>query len=150
MRQARYIVAAWAAAWLLSGCNTGTNPEWWKPQPRAAQGPAQGPAKTPGASEEALRKQLQQLTTEKAVNEEALNKEIRTLKGRVADLELLNRSKSEDLRMQEQELRQAKSYQGQAEVYKRQADLLQQKVANLEAILNQLQKAPGSRPAAGK
>jgi chromosome segregation ATPase len=148
MRDAAHILATGIVGMILVGCSGGAA-DWWSGKGKAAS-PSDGP-KSSASTEEALRKQIQQLTIEKALKEEELLAENRKLKARLEDLEFLNRQKTKDLETQEGLLKEAKAYQGQAEVYKRQVEILQQKVANLETILNELQrKAPASRPAPGK
>jgi outer membrane murein-binding lipoprotein Lpp len=145
MKLATYILAGCIAAVAFSGC-ADMNTEWWKPKPKPPAAADKGLS-----NEDKLNAHIKQLDVDRAIREDELKQETMKLKARVDELEFLNRQQTEHIRMQEKLIREGKVARDEADAAKARTDVLQQKIANLELILRQLQSTPAAtRPAAGK
>lgn len=145
MKTATYILVVSVVTLALAGC-ADMNTEWWKPKPRAA---AAAPDRSL-TTEEKLNAHIKKLEVEHAIREDELKQENGKLKTRLDELEFLNRQQTEHIRMQEKLIREGKVARDDAEAAKARIDLLQQKIANLELILRQLQNPPAATRPAGK
>lgn len=146
MKTKAYILGACLLGATLVGC-ADMNTEWWKPKPK----PAPAAADRGLTNEEKLNAQIKRLEVERAMREDELKQESMKLKARIDELEFLNRQQTEHIRAQEKLVLEGKVARDEADSAKTRIDVLQQKIANLELILRQLQNTPAaSRPAAGK
>ena len=148
MRTATYILTGCLVAAALAGC-ADMNTEWWKVKPKP---PA---ADRDMTNEDRLNAHIKKLEIDRAQREDELKQENQKLKARVDELEFLNRQQTEHINMQGKLLRESRAARDEADAAKARIDVLQQKIANLELILRQLQNPspptrPATRPAAGK
>ncbi|MCY2930564.1 MAG: hypothetical protein NTV86_13905 [Planctomycetota bacterium] len=145
MKTPTHILVVAIVTLALAGC-ADMNTEWWKPKPRSAA-PAPDRNQT---NEEKLNAHIKRLMEDHAIQEDQLKQENAKLKKQLDDLEFLNRQQTEHIRMQERLIREGKVARDDAEAAKARIGLLQQKIANLELILRQLQTPPPATRPAGK